>query len=178
MRHNNEVLSLASTIKYLVLDVDGVLTQGGIIFDDSGREIKIFNVRDGHGIKMLQHAGIGVGIITGRHSEVVSLRAKELQIEHIFQNSSNKAEDYERIKTITGLRDKEIACIGDDINDLPLMKRVGLPIAVKDAEEELKRHALYITSREGGKGAVREACELILKAQGKWQRIIDAYLQV
>jgi len=172
-----DITKLAEKIKLLILDVDGVLTDGGIIFDSLDREIKVFHVRDGHGIKLLQSAGIIVCIITGRNSDVVSRRAKELSIGDVFQGAKNKADAFEKIKSHYGFSDNEIACMGDDINDIPLFKRVGLPIAVNDSAEELKVYAKYITSKVGGKGAVREVCELILKAQGRWQSIIDEYLQ-
>jgi 3-deoxy-D-manno-octulosonate 8-phosphate phosphatase (KDO 8-P phosphatase) len=174
---HDTALVKAAAIRLLILDVDGVLTDGGIVFDDMGREIKVFNVRDGHGIKLLREAGLSVAIITGRTSEVVTKRAKELGIDYLFQGVKNKAEAYGELKSKTNFSDSEIACIGDDINDLPLFKRAALPVAVSDAAEELKKHALYITERPGGRGAVREVCELILRAQGKWRGIIDAYLQ-
>ncbi len=177
MKVHDLILAKAAAIRLLILDVDGVLTDGGIVFDDLGREIKVFNVRDGHGIKLLMDAGISVAVITGRTSEVVSRRAKELGIDEVFQGIKNKAEAYEALKLKTNFTDNEIACIGDDINDLPLFIRAGLPIAVNDAAEELKQHAVYITERPGGRGVVREVCELILKAKGKWRVILDAYLQ-
>lgn len=173
----DDLQSRASNIKLIILDVDGVLTSGEIIIDDTAKEAKAFHVRDGQGIKLLQSAGIKVAIITGRRSEVVAVRAKELEIEYLFQGCNNKLEAYERLKAVTGLTDREIACVGDDINEIPLFKRSGLAVAVADAVDELKRHSHFITTKAGGKGAVREICELILKAQGKWGQVIDAYLQ-
>lgn len=171
------VCELAQGIRLLILDVDGVLTDGGIIFDSLSNEIKVFNVRDGHGIKLIQKAGLDVAIITGRSSDVVSKRAVELGIGEVFQGYKNKALAYEEIKAKYGYSNDMIACVGDDINDIPIFKRAGLPIAVNDADVELKRFAKYITTKDGGKGAVREVCELLLKSKGLWQNIIDEYLQ-
>ncbi|MCX8070719.1 MAG: HAD hydrolase family protein [Thermodesulfovibrionales bacterium] len=172
-----KVAKIAKNVRLLILDVDGVLTDGGIIFDSLGNEIKVFNVRDGHGIKLIQQVGIKVVIITGRSSDVVSKRAAELGIEDIYQGVINKAVAYEKVKAKYGFSDEVIACIGDDINDITLFKKAYLPIAVNDAAEELKPFAKYITTKDGGKGAVREVCELLLKSQGFWQKIIDEYIQ-
>ncbi|MCX8027515.1 MAG: HAD-IIIA family hydrolase [Thermodesulfovibrionales bacterium] len=173
-----EILKRASAIKLLIMDVDGVLTDGGIIFDSKGHEIKIFDVKDGHGIKMLHDCGIMTAVITGRQSEIVSKRALELGITYIYQASADKSLAYNEMKQSSSLNDNEIACIGDDINDIPLFKRAGFAIAVKDAVHEVKQLAHYVTKNKGGKGAVREVCELILKSQDKWQGVLDAYLQI
>lgn len=156
---------LAKRIKLLILDVDGVLTDGRIILDNEGNEFKAFNVRDGHGIKMLQKAGIPVAIITGRYSRVVERRAKELGIDHIYQRCHNKLVAYNDLIEKLGLRDEEVAYIGDDVVDIPILKRVGLPICVRDGHEGAKGFSLYITEKEAGKGAVREVCDLIINAR-------------
>lgn len=175
---SDDVIKKASKIKLFIMDVDGVLTDGNIIFDSRGHEIKAFDVKDGHAIKMLHTCGIMTALITGRQSEIITKRGGELGITYIYQNSSDKSVAYNEIKIATLLNDHEIACIGDDINDLPLLKRAGLAVAVRDSAYELKQISHYITKRRGGKGAVREICEIILKSQGKWQGIVDAYLQI
>lgn len=162
-------------IHLLLLDVDGVMTDGGIIYDASGLETKCFNVRDGHGIKMLQRYGIEVGIITGRTSVVVDLRAKELGISLVYQGALKKLESYEDVKRRTGLDDSRIAYIGDDIIDVPVMRRVAFAAAPADGIPEARAAAHYVTTLGGGKGAVREVCDLILKGRGVWAEIAARY---
>jgi 3-deoxy-D-manno-octulosonate 8-phosphate phosphatase (KDO 8-P phosphatase) len=165
-----------SKIELVLLDVDGVLTDGRIIWDANGTEIKFFNVKDGHGIKLLQRAGIQVGIITGRTSPVVDLRAKELGITLVYQGSLRKQDSYDDIKRITGLSDHQIAYMGDDVIDVPVMRRVGFAVAPSDALPEALAVADLVTSRCGGMGAVRELCDLILKCRGDWDRLVkDRY---
>src|SRR5437763_573446 len=142
-----------SNIQLLVLDVDGVMTDGGIIRDDAGQQIKRFHVRDGAGIVMWKRLGREVAIITGKESEVVNHRAAELGIERIYQNVSNKLEAYRELLEEMGLSDAQLAYIGDDLPDLPVMKRCGCPIAVADAVEEVRSIARYITKYPGGYGA-------------------------
>jgi len=156
----------AKKIKLLLLDVDGVLTDGRIILDNGGNEIKAFHVRDGHGIKLAQRAGIIVGIITGRSSEVVSVRARELGIEEVHQGALDKIIVYNDIIAKYGCTDEEVAFIGDDIVDVPIFKRVGLAVAVADADPEVKPYVDMTTKAEGGRGAVREVINMILGAQG------------
>jgi len=167
----------AGKIKLLILDVDGVLTDGSIILDSEDNEIKAFHVRDGHGIKMLTKAGIQVAIITGRHSKVVERRAHELGITEVYQRCHIKTVAYEHLLEKIGISDAETAYVGDDVVDIPLFKKVGLSVAVSDASEYVKKEAMLITKNRGGRGAVREVCELILKASGKWEEIIDEYYQ-
>ena len=157
----------AANIKLLLLDVDGVLTDGRIIIDDRGVESKNFHVRDGHGIVLLKRSGIEVGFITGRSSPVVAHRAKELQVTLLFQGVQAKLQIYERIKKQRGLIDGHIGYMGDDIVDIPVLRRVGLAIMVSDGSAELKPVADYVTVARGGMGAVREVAELILTAQQK-----------
>jgi 3-deoxy-D-manno-octulosonate 8-phosphate phosphatase (KDO 8-P phosphatase) len=165
----------AERIKLLIVDVDGVLTDGGIILDNKGNELKRFHVRDGHGIKLLMRAGIEVAIVTGRESEVVKRRAEELGIKIVHQRSKVKLEAYEEILRETGLADEQVAYVGDDIVDLPVMRRAGLSAAVSDAEEYVKEEAMYVTERPGGGGAVREVADLILRAGGHWNDVTKRY---
>lgn len=165
----------AKDVRMLILDVDGVLTDGSIILDNNGNELKSFHVRDGHGIKMLQKVGIEIAIITGRKSEVVERRATELGIQHVYQGALNKALAFADLAEKTGIPASAVACVGDDIVDIPLLCRAALPVAVADATEETKAVAAYITKACGGRGAVREVCDLILKATGKWDNLLDAY---
>ncbi|MDD2365225.1 MAG: phenylphosphate carboxylase subunit delta [Desulfuromonadaceae bacterium] len=162
-------------IRLLLLDVDGVMTNGGIIYDANGLETKVFNVKDGHGIKMLQRYGIQVGIITGRSSKVVDLRAKELGIDLLYQGSLKKLESYDDIKLKTGFVDSQIAYVGDDVIDVPVMRRVAFAAAPSDALPEARNAAYYVTSAAGGCGAVREVCDMILKGRGLWSDISDRY---
>ena len=170
-----EFLEIAKNIKCLILDVDGVLTDGGIILDNEGNEFKAFHVRDGHGIKMLMRAGIHVAIITGRHSKIVERRAHELGVTEVFQMCFDKRVAYRHIAEKYSLNNNEIAYVGDDIVDIPLLKRAGFSVVVADADNEVKTLAMMITKMKGGRGAVREVCDFILKAKGLWQDIIDEY---
>jgi 3-deoxy-D-manno-octulosonate 8-phosphate phosphatase (KDO 8-P phosphatase) len=165
-----------SNIQLLILDVDGVLTDGGIIRDDDGQQIKRFHVRDGAGIVLWRRLGKDVAIITGKESDVVSHRAQELGIQHVFQNVGNKLEAYAQLKDELGVADNQIAYVGDDLPDLPVLRRVGAPIAVADAVEEVRAAAKYVTKYPGGYGAVRDAIEFLCKEMGLWQQVLDRYL--
>lgn len=162
-------------IRLLLLDVDGVMTDGGIIYDASGLETKRFNVKDGHGIKMLQRYGFEVGIITGRNSIVVDNRAKELGISLVYQGSLKKIDSYNDIKLKTGFTDEQIAYMGDDVIDVPVLRRVGFSAAPLDGLPEVRAVVDYVTSLAGGCGAVRELCDHILKASGVWAEIASRY---
>ena len=159
--------SKAKKIKLLLLDVDGVLTDGRIILDNQGNELKAFHVRDGHGIKLAQRAGIVIGIITGRKAEVVSVRARELGIGEVHQGALQKIGVYEALLEKYGLRDDEAAFIGDDIVDVGILKRVGFAVTVADCDPAVKPYADMITQSKGGRGAVREVINLLLASQGK-----------
>ncbi len=161
----------AVKIKLLLLDVDGVLTDGRIIIDDRGVETKQFHVRDGHGIALLKRAGIEVGFLTGRTSAVVRHRAKELGISLVYQGVENKLACYEEIKRQQGLNDERIAYVGDDMIDLPVLLRVGLAFSVADGWSGLSEAVDLVTESAGGQGAVREVAELLLKAQRKWPQL-------
>lgn len=163
-------------IQLLLLDVDGVLTDGGLIYSDSGEQIKKFNARDGLGIKLLMRSGIDVGIISGLSSNALKHRCKKLGITLLFSGIGNKADALEEIASKTGISFKNMAFVGDDLIDLPAIKRVGVSFCVSDACEEVKKHCDVITRKKGGKGAVREVCETILKARHLWDDIVESYL--
>lgn len=165
----------AAEIKVLILDVDGVLTDGNIILDGQGQEFKAFNTKDGQGIKTAIDAGLTVAIITGRHSQPVLHRARELGIELVLQGVQDKASAMEGLLKEYGWRAEEVAYMGDDLPDLPPMRRAGLAISVSDAAEEVIEAADYVTTRPGGRGAVREAIEYLLKASHRWDQIINKY---
>lgn len=163
-------------VRILVMDVDGVLTDGSIVLDHQGREIKRFNARDGHGLKLLGQAGIQTAIITSRSSEAVAQRAHELGLNHVYQGSHDKRLAYAELKLATGLDDAQVAYMGDDILDLPVMAQVGLAAAPGDAHAEVLERAHYVAAEGGGRGAVRALAELILKTQGHWEGIMAGYL--
>jgi len=164
-----------AAIKLLLLDVDGVLTDGRITYDNRGNELKSFDVKDGHGLKLLQRAGIAIGIITGRQSELVARRAAELGIEILYQGALRKLDPYLEILEQLGLDDRQVAYVGDDLIDLPVLRRVGFSATVSDAHPELVPLVDYVAGRPGGRGAVREICDLLLKGGGHWQRVTDRY---
>ncbi|MCP4351701.1 MAG: 3-deoxy-8-phosphooctulonate synthase [Desulfobacterales bacterium] len=171
----SEKQDLFKRIKLLLLDVDGVLTDGSIIYNGKGDEIKNFDVRDGTGIRLLMKSGIKVGIVTGRSSKALLHRCKNLGIELIFDGIKDKGAVLDVILEITGVSPEDIAFVGDDLQDLPLMKKVGLCIAVSDAGKTVRQWADVVTSAKGGSGAVREICETILKAQGLWEKIMEDF---
>lgn len=162
-------------IKLLLLDVDGVMTDGRIIFDSNGIESKFFNVKDGHGIKMLQRSGVEVGIISGRQSMVVTNRANELGIERVFQKATDKLTPYLSILEAANLTDDQVAFVGDDIIDIPVLRRVGFAAAPPDAVAEVLPYVHLVTTKGGGWGAVREVCDLIMKAQNSWGEVTARY---
>jgi len=165
----------ARKTRLLMMDVDGVLTDGRIIQDSHGQELKVFDVKDGHGIVMAHRAKLQTALISGRESETTVRRAQELGIALVFQKTWNKLEVYERILADTKFTPDEVAYVGDDLVDIPLLRRVGLAVAVADAVDEVKATAHLITQRPGGRGAVREVIELILRAQGHWDTLIERY---
>lgn len=165
----------AQKIRLLLLDVDGVLTDGRIVYDASGREIKFFDVKDGQGIRFLQEGGIEVGILSSRQSRAVGKRSKELGIRLIRQGVRDKQDELAAIQRERRMTSKEIAYMGDDWVDLPVFSRVGLAVAVPNSIPELKKKAHYITQAAGGDGAVREMSEAILNAQGKWEQVTKKF---
>lgn len=163
-------------IKLLIMDLDGVLTDGGIILNEDGTESKRFNVQDGHGIKMLQRTGIKTAIISGRETQVTQIRAEQLGIVLLFQGQKKKLPIFEKMIDDLSLTAEQVAYIGDDLLDLPLVKRAGFGVAVDNAVAELKEVADYTTEKAGGYGAVREVIELIMKTTGTWDQQIQRYL--
>ena len=172
---NKTTVEKIKPVSFLILDVDGVLTDGRIIIDDLGNETKQFHVRDGHGLKLLMRVGIEVILITGRTSKVVEHRARELGIQEVHQSAKNKIDVLQEIMARRDITGEHIAYIGDDIVDIPVFRTVGFAVAVADASEDAKEAADYITGNGGGKGAVREICELILKVQNKWDMVVSRY---
>ena len=166
----------AARIKALVLDVDGVLTDGRLYFDNTGNELKAFSTRDGLGLRSLQEAGLLVALITGRQSQIVAARAANLNIEHVYQGRHDKLEAFHELLAATGHDAAETCYAGDDWLDVPVLERVGLAVTVADDDAVVKRHVHWITQRAGGHGAVREICDLILAAQGLDQQIFDRIL--
>lgn len=166
----------AEKIRMVIYDVDGVLTDGSIVLDNLGNEWKSFHVRDGHGMRMLSRAGIKNVIITGRTSEVVLRRAEELGVTEVHQGVFDKLSVYEDILKKHSLSDDEVAFMGDDIVDIGILQRVGLPAAPADAEEAVKKWTTFISSKDGGRGAVRELTDLILSASGRYDNISEALL--
>lgn len=174
-----ETIARARPIKLLLTDCDGVLSDGGLHYNFDGKRVleaaKVFHIRDGQGLKLAREAGLKLGVISGRVSPSLTARARELQIDHLHQGIDDKLSVYEQIKTGEQLTDEQIAYIGDDLPDLAVMRRAGLAIAVADAVDEIREAAHFVTSKAGGRGAVREAIELILKAQDKWDAVIQNY---
>jgi 3-deoxy-D-manno-octulosonate 8-phosphate phosphatase (KDO 8-P phosphatase) len=166
----------AKKLKLLILDVDGVLTDGKLFFDHQGNEYKSFHARDGHGIKLLRQTGVEVAVISGRKSNSVALRMKNLGIEHVYQGHENKRAAFNEVIEKIGITSEQAAHVGDDLLDLPIMIRVGLSIAVADANFAVKQRADWCTTLPGGHGAVREVCDFIMQAQGHFDEVINAYL--
>lgn len=173
----NQAHQRALPIKLAIFDIDGVMTDGSLYFNDDGKEYKAFNSLDGHGLKMLQQTGVAIAIITGRSSQVVAHRAKNLGISDVYQGADNKLEAYQHLLHKLDLQMVQTAYMGDDVIDLPVMTRCGLAISVPAAPCEVQQYAHLVTQREGGHGAVREACEFIMKAQGHYAAILAGYVR-
>ncbi|MBN2312787.1 MAG: HAD hydrolase family protein [Sedimentisphaerales bacterium] len=165
-----------ANIEMLVMDVDGVLTDGTLVIHADGSESKHFSALDGHGIRMWKRAGLDVALISGRASEPTTRRAEQLQIEHVFQDCHHKLPVFETLLKQIGLPPEKAAFIGDDLTDLPVIRYAGFGIAVANAVAEVKRYADYVTTHPGGRGAVREVIEYILKNSGRWQALMERYL--
>ena len=172
-----DVYHRAQRIRLAIFDVDGVLTDGSLYYTDAGEELKAFNVRDGHGMKMLQAAGVRLAIITSRVSRCVELRAKNLGIDLLYQGAADKLSTFQELLTQLGLDAAASAYMGDDVIDLPVMRRCGLALTVAEAPAAVKNHAHYVSQAPGGRGAGREVCELIMQAQGTLESRIAPYLQ-
>ena len=171
-----DILDKASKIELVIFDVDGVMTDGSLFMGDDGQEYKAFNSLDGHGMRMLQEGGINAAIITGRKSNVVEHRMKDLGVTRVYQGYRDKIPAYESLISDVGLDIEQVAYVGDDVVDLPIMTRVGFAIAVQDAHPYVKKHAHWITQNVGGHGAVRDVCELILEARGLLTQTLESYL--
>jgi 3-deoxy-D-manno-octulosonate 8-phosphate phosphatase (KDO 8-P phosphatase) len=171
------VVRRAKAIRLLVLDVDGVMTDGRLWYGPDGREFTAFHILDGHGIKTAIRSGLALAIITGRQSEAVARRARELGIVQIHQKAVDKLPVFEELLAESGLAASQVACMGDDLPDLPLLRRAGLAISVPDAAEEVRAAAHYVTRRPGGQGAVREAIEVLLRSRGAWSGEMERYLR-
>ena len=174
-----ENMSLAQrmqAVRLVAFDVDGILTDGGLYLTDSGEEFKRFNSLDGHGLKMLKASGVEIAIITGRTSRCVELRAKNLGITRLYQGVEDKWAAMQALLAELNLAPSDAAFMGDDVVDLPVMRRVGFSITVPNAPQIVRDHAHYLTQREGGHGAVRETCELIMSAQGTLDALLAPYL--
>jgi 3-deoxy-D-manno-octulosonate 8-phosphate phosphatase (KDO 8-P phosphatase) len=173
----NTIERRASRIKLLLMDCDGVLTDGRLWLTDDGDEQKSFNTHDGLGLALLHRAGLKSGIITGRNSRAVARRAQELGIEFVCQGNPDKTAAFEQLLQQAGMDENEVAFVGDDLPDIPIMNRAELAVAVADAVEETRSVAHYVTRAKGGRGAVREVIEIILKSQGRWHDLVEDYLK-
>lgn len=171
-----DAIERARSVKLIIFDVDGIMTDGTLYLADDGQEYKGFNSLDGHGLKMLKSTGVELGIITGRNSQVVIHRARNLGITHLHQGAQDKLMVYRQLLGDLGLSPEQTAFMGDDVVDLPVMRRAGFAIAVPAAPDLVKAHSHYVTKREGGRGAVREACEFIMRAQGNFDAQMAIYL--
>jgi 3-deoxy-D-manno-octulosonate 8-phosphate phosphatase (KDO 8-P phosphatase) len=171
-----DILEKASRIRLVVFDVDGVLTDGSLYIGDDGQEYKAFHSRDGHGIKMLLHQGVEIAIITGRTSQVVEHRMKNLGISHVYQGKLEKLPAFQELIQKLGVSEEQTAYVGDDVVDLPVMRRVGLAIAVQDAHPLVRQHSHWQTPNPGGRGAARDVCELIMEARGVLDDEMSRYL--
>ena len=171
-----DILERANRIRLAIFDVDGVLTDGSLYIGDDGQEYKAFNSRDGHGMVLLRQTGVTLAIITGRSSEVVRIRMASLGINHVYQGIQDKLAAYEELKQTLGMTDEAIAYVGDDVMDLPVLRRAGLAVAVADAHPLVQRHAHWRTASPGGRGAARDFCELLMEAQGTLDTMMARYL--
>ena len=172
---NDDVLARAKKIKLVLFDVDGVLTDGRLYLDNRGEEYKAFNSRDGHGLKMLQRNGVEVGIITGRQSDIVAHRTKELGIKHVRQGAADKLPVYEDMVRELKLGHDQVAFVGDDVVDLPIMLRVGLAVCPQDGHFLVQRHSHWVSRNDGGRGCARDVCELLMLANGSFSAEMQRY---
>ena len=172
---SEDVLARARRIKLLLMDCDGVLTDGSLWLNEDYDEQKAFHARDGQGISLMHRAGLRTGIISGRKSTAVERRAHDLKIAYVHQFAKDKVKALDEIIAEAGVSRDECAFVGDDLGDIPVMRRVGLAAAVADAVEETRQAAHYITRLNGGRGAVREVCELVLKSQGRWEELMKIF---
>ncbi len=174
---SEEIAQKAQKIKLLILDVDGVLTNNMLIYSEDGQEHKAFHTRDGHGMELLQKSQVDIGIITGRKSQLVTNRMNDLNVKHVYQGVPDKLPTFLKLVKELNLSLDEIAYIGDDILDLPILTRIGLAITPADGDDEVKSRVDYVSPFSGGKGCVRETCEIIMRSQGSWQQHMDFFLR-
>ena len=171
-----DLVAKIKALKLLILDVDGVLTDGRLFFDQNGAEYKCFHARDGHGMKLLRQSGVEIAVISGRKSNSVALRMQSLGIEHVYQGHENKRQAFQDVLSRLKLTPEQVAHVGDDVIDLPILTQVGFAVAVADANFAVKRYADWCTETPGGMGAVREVCDLILQVQGHFDTLLQNYL--
>lgn len=171
-----QILAKIKPVRLLILDVDGVLTDGRLFFDENGTEYKCFHARDGHGIKLLRQTGVEVAVISGRKSRSVVLRMENLGIEHVYQGHENKIAAFQEVLAKVDLTAEHVAYVGDDLLDVPVMRRAGFAVAVSDANFAVKQYADWCTETAGGLGAVREVCDLIMQSQGTFESVLQHYL--
>ena len=172
----DEVMRRAADVRLVIFDVDGVLTDGNLYFGDDGQEYKSFNSKDGLGMKLLRDSGVEIGVITARQSQVVNVRMRNLGVEHVYQGQQQKLPAYQELLEKLSLTPEQVAYVGDDLIDLPIMRRVGLSVTVQDAHRVVAQQAHWQTAARGGRGAAREVCELLLEAQGNLQSTFDRFL--
>lgn len=177
MQSRTAIDERAAKVRLVIFDVDGVLTNGGIQFSDRGEELKTFDAHDGLGIKLLIESGIEGAIITGHTSPIIYRRAEYLGIKHLYCGYHDKLPAYQELMKTLDLQDEQVAYIGDDLPDIAIIRRVGLGVAVANADDLVKEHAIWHTTRCGGQGAARELCELIMRAQKTWHTTIEKFLQ-
>ena len=177
MRITKKIKEKAKNIELLIMDVDGVLTPGNMVYADSGEQVKLFNVQDGFGLMLLKKAGLKSAIVTAGSSGAVDKRAETLKIDKVYQSAMDKGIAYDTLKKEFSLSDEQICFIGDDLIDLPILKRVGFSCCVANGHKDIFRYADYITKLTGGKGAVREVIDIILKSKGLWDRVTENYFK-
>jgi len=173
---SDEVSRRARQVRLALFDVDGVMTDGRLFISESGESFKAFNILDGLGLKLLKSSGVSTGILTGRSSASVKARASELAIDHLIQGAEDKLGAFSRLRTQLGLEESEVCYMGDDLPDLPVLRRCGLAIVPPNAVQQLREQAHFVTRTSAGHGAVREACELIMQAQGTWESRVAVFL--
>lgn len=171
------IIDKVQNLRLVIFNVDGVLTTGELIYGPKGMELKAFHVHDGQGMKMLQQSGVQIAIITAQQSDIVTQRMKDLGITHIYQAQTDKVLAYEELQQKLNLNDQQIAYVGDDFPDLPLILRAGLGITVANAPNIIQRYAHWVTKASGGKGAAREVCDFIMEAQGSYQAALQLYME-
>ncbi len=177
MNISKEITQKAQSIKLLILDVDGVLTNNMLIYGNNGEEHKAFHTRDGHGMVLLQKSQVDIGIITGRKSQLVTRRMQDLNVKHVYQGVPDKLPTFLKLVSELNLSLNEIAYIGDDILDLPILMRIGLSVTPADGDDEVKSRVDYVSPYRGGQGCVREVCEIIMRSQNRWQQHMDFFLR-